>query len=184
MGKQVKMHLLSDDVRMLCEFIELHNSVLFTLRSDDVAAVTPVQDPVHESRTMAIWNRALLPKLERSHIAAPEGRSYYRVDESLPTLEFFPSLPCTWNGTPALMQGRIYGSFDLQEEQYIKWYNSLNSWVRRNFVRNPLDLLGGYIGPAAYQWFEKGGVLLPMFNPPSTPEWLSFVENQAGGPGR
>ena len=51
-------------------------------------------------------------------------------------------------------------------------------WIRKNFVKNPLKLLGGYIGPNAFKWFQEGGILLPMFEPPLTAEWQAFVESQ------
>jgi hypothetical protein len=38
--------------------------------------------------------------------------------------------------------------------------------------------LGGYVGPAAYEWFKSGGLLLPMFAPPVTEEWVRVLGNQ------
>ncbi|MBL0161393.1 MAG: hypothetical protein IPP47_30610 [Bryobacterales bacterium] len=126
---------------------------------------------------MTLWNKALLSSLDRVRISHP-GREYYRVDESLPTLELTPSKACDWAGRPALMKGRIYGFFDKPTESYEQWYDSMARWIRKHFAKNPVKLLQGYVGPSALEWFQKGGVLLPMFVPPPTAEWVSFVENQ------
>jgi hypothetical protein len=118
--------------------------------------------------------------LERKLIRRPGGSNYYRVDDSLPTLELSPSRLIEWNGKPALLQGRVYGFFDKPFSGYEEWYKVIADWVRANFRKSPLKLLGGYIGPGAFRWFQESGTLLPMLEPPPTPEWLSFVENQHG----
>ena len=62
-----------------------------------------------------------------------------------------------------------------------KWYNAVVRWIRKNFIR---DLAVGHdrdsIGPAAYEWFRTGGLLLPNFRPPVTEAWLAWasVQNQ------
>jgi len=49
-------------------------------------------------------------------------------------------------------------------------------WIRKNFIRNPIPHLNGYVGPAAYEFFKTGGLLLPIFRPPLTNQWLSWME--------
>ncbi len=178
MGKQTQFHMLAEDMEMFLDFVRKHDPVLVTLRSSDSPKVTPLSDPLTETDVMTLWNKALLGSLERKLIQRPGGSDYYRVDDSLPTLELSPSRPIEWNGKPALLQGRVYGFFDKPFAGFEKWYNVIARWIRANFTKSPLKLLGGYIGPGALRWFQDGGVLLPMFEPPPTPEWLSFVENQ------
>jgi hypothetical protein len=38
--------------------------------------------------------------------------------------------------------------------------------------------MGGYVGPAASKWFASGGLILPMFVPPVTPEWTREMKQQ------
>lgn len=169
--------MLREDVKAFLDFVQGRDPVIVTLRDGDSAEIKAVPDPASETRTMTLWNQALLSSLERKHVVVP-GRDYYGVDYSLPTLEFSPPRRCEWNGRDALLPGRIYGFFDTRIASYEKWYNSLARWIRKNFVKNPLPLIG-YVGPAAYDWYKKGGVLLPMMLlPPVTPQWLSWVEAQ------
>jgi len=163
---------------MFLEFVQKHDPVVVTSKSSDSSKVTPVSDPLAESQVMTLWNQTLLGSLERKLVSRPRGDDYYRVDDSLPTLELSPSRPVEWNGRPALLQGRVYGFFDRPLSGYEEWYEIVARWIRNNFKKTSLKLLGGYIGPEAFKWFQDGGILLPMFEPPPTSEWLSFVENQ------
>jgi hypothetical protein len=127
---------------------------------------------------MVLWNKRLLPFLERELIQRPGGSDYYRVDASLPTIELTPSRIIKWKDAPALLQGRIYIFFDKPVPGYDAWYQGIARWIRSNYKRNPMKLLKGYIGPKAFDWYRDGGIVLPMFAPPLTPEWLSFIENK------
>jgi hypothetical protein len=84
----------------------------------------------------------------------------------------------SWNGQRALMAGRLWASFDDGNLELERWYNAVVRWIRKRFLRNPIPLLEGYIGPAAFAWYQKGGFLLPAFRPPLTPEWLAWAEAQ------
>jgi hypothetical protein len=101
------------------------------------------------------------------------------VDSVLPVIEFsYPSpVQEPWNGRPALIQGRVWAGFEQENKDFERWYNAVVRWIRKNFIRNPVPL-GGYVGPAAYDWYKKGGILLPGFRPPITSQWLSWVEAQ------
>jgi hypothetical protein len=178
MGKQTQLHMLPQDMEIFLEFMRKHDPLMITLKSSDSPKVMPVSDPSIEPKVMTVWNKTLLDSLERKVIHRPGGSDYYRVDDSLPTLELSPSRLIEWSGKSALLQGRIYGFFDRPASGYEEWYNAIVKWIRRNYQKSPLKLLGGYIGPAALSWFQRGGVLLPMIEPPPTSEWLSVVENQ------
>lgn len=177
MGKQIQFHLFREDAKSLLDHIQKHDPVVITLRSSDSAEVQPIVDPLSETDVMTLWNQTLISSLSRKSIKLAE-HEYYRVDDSLPTLEFCNSRLHEWNGKPALLQGRVYGSFDNSSQDYEKWFNSLASWIRRKFIKNPAKALGGYLGPSAVEWFQRGGILLPMFLPPITKEWLAAIEAQ------
>jgi hypothetical protein len=95
----------------------------------------------------------------------------------MPVLEFTPSLTTTWEGKPALVQGRLYGIFEGKSAEFEKWYESLVRWIRQNYQKNPRGT-GGYVGPAAYDFYNKGGYLLPQFRPPRTQVWLAEIGKQ------
>jgi hypothetical protein len=87
--------------------------------------------------------------------------------------------PEPWNGQPALLQGRIWASFETEDKAFEKWYNATVRWIRKNFIR---DVALGHdrdsVGPEAYEWFKSGGLLLPSFRPPTTDAWLAWVDVQ------
>jgi hypothetical protein len=86
-----------------------------------------------------------------------------------------------WNGQPALIQGRIWASFETENKEFELWYNAAVRWIRKNFIRDPaVGLDRDSIGPAAYEWFKAGGLLLPGFRPPVIEAWLGWasVQNQ------
>jgi len=170
--------MLPEDMKKFLEYIQKHDPVVVTLRSSDSPQVVPVLDPLTEPEAMTLWNTALLGSLERKLVRRPGGIDYYRIDDSLPTLELTGSRFTEWGGKPALLQGRVYGFFDNPVSGYDEWYKATARWIRTNFTKSPLKLLDGYLGPQAFRWFQNGGILLPMFEPPPTSEWLSFVDNQ------
>jgi hypothetical protein len=176
-GRQVEFHVLPDDLMMLLEFANKRNEVVVTARSSDTPDVLPVADPRDQTEAMTLWNRSILSDLKRELIVRP-GHNYYRINESLPTLEIVPSIKCIWNGKPGLLKGRIYGLFDNPAKDYVAWFASLSRWIRTHFVKNPVEMFGGYVGPSAMDWFHKGGVLLPMLVPPVTEQWVTFIDSQ------
>ena len=123
-----------------------------------------------------MWNQAILPSLRRRATG-----NQFSIDFSAPTIEFsyYPPALEPWNGQPALIQGRIWASFENENKAFERWYNAAVRWIRKNFIR---DLALGFdrdsIGPAAYEWFKNGGLLLPQFRPPITDEWLAWTDVQ------
>jgi hypothetical protein len=177
MGRQTEFHALRADIRAFLDFIRQRDPVIVTIRDSDFEEVRELRDPSSESTVLTLWNQNLLPTLRRAHVVV-SGRNYYSFDSSLPILELSPSRFCDWNGRQALLSGRIYGTFDSQLPRLGSWYNALIRWIRKHFVKSSLPLIP-HIGPAAYDWYRKGGLLLPMMIPPAvTPVWLSWVEAQ------
>jgi hypothetical protein len=178
MGRQIQFHMLPDDEQMFLDYLRGRDPVVVVDRSADSSEVTPVSMEAGDSGTLVLWNKSLLDHLERQVVERSPGNHYYRVESSLPTLEYSRSRQVEWNGHRALLQGRVYGSFTQPKVEYENWYKSVTAWIRRHFMRGPFKLLDGYIGPAAFRWFQEGGILLPMFQPPPTSEWISFVDSQ------
>ncbi len=105
---------------------------------------------------------------------------YFNVSFSAPVIQFSfsPSME-QWDGQPALVQGRIWASFEAPNDALVTWYNATVRWIRNNFIRDhALGLEKDSIGPRAYEWFKTGGLLLPGFRPPLTAEWLDWAKAQ------
>jgi hypothetical protein len=179
MGRQIHFYMLPEDRNAFLLFVQEGGSVVVISRDADSSKVRPLADiDVGNSKTLCLWNQRLLPLLERKWVPDP---GYYRVDElRMPVLELTPSLSTTWEGKPALVQGRLFGDFDPHLEkppQFEKWYESLARWMRKNYRKSPASI-GGYVGPAAYEFYNKGGYLLPQFRPPRTEAWLTEIGKQ------
>jgi hypothetical protein len=179
MGRQTRFHMLGEDCRKFLEFVQQRDPVIVVGRSSKSGPITEAQRPWERGDTYCLWNRILLPELQRKFIRAePETASYYRIDDSLPVIEFWYPSPIhePWNGRPSLTQGRVWAKFESPTKQFESWYNAVVRWIRKNFIRD--TVLGDFVGPAAYKWFKDGGLLLPHFQPPVTASWLSWVEAQ------
>jgi hypothetical protein len=178
MGRQIAFHALPDDLKAFLEFTCARNPVTVTAMDSTRGEIEALADPVAEIQVMTLWNRRLVPTIRRELVTRQPGADYYRVPYSLPVLELSPSRVLSWNDQPALIRGRVYGfSFENAAVDYAKWYDALSRWIRSHFLKNPIDRLQGYIGPAALAWFAQGGILLPH-EVPVTPQWESFVEAQ------
>ena len=160
-------------------FVRERDPVVVVERYAKSAEILEVQRPWERGETYCLWNQTVLPRLERRFIKVePETASYYGIDFSMPVIEFwYPStVREPWNGREALTQGRVWADFRTSSKRFEQWYSALVRWIRKTFVRD--RVVGDYIGPAAYQWFKEGGLLLPHFRPPVTSSWLSWVEAQ------
>ena len=174
--------MLPDDRHAFFGFVQGRDPVTVTLRDTSSAKIQAVADlVVGDSSTLSLWNRRILPRLEREWISKSEQGPYYRIDAlRMPVLEFTSSFHAKWEGKPALGQGRLYGNFnpDLRKPpEFEQWYEALVRWIRKNFHRSPANL-GGYVGPTAYEFYQQGGYLLPNFLPPRTKEWLAVIGRQ------
>ncbi len=181
MGRQIHFYMLPEDQREFLRIVQDHDSTTVILRDSDSPQVDAISEDVGSDKTLCFWNRKLLPNLERKWIQEP---GYYRVDTLYtPILEFTSSFTATWEGKPALGQGRLFGNFEPhldKPEDFRKWYDALVHWIRQHYRKNPAST-GGYVGPAAYKFYENGGYLLPNFLPPRTKEWLTKIGSQHTG---
>jgi hypothetical protein len=180
MGRQTQFHMLADDCKNFTQFLQHRDPVIVVDRSSKSEDIDEVREPWERGGSYSLWNQALLPSLKRKFIAVePKKASYFRIDSILPIIELsYPSpVQEPWNGRPSLTQGRVWAEFENRDKKFETWYNAVVRWIRKNFVRDAV-MLNGYIGPAAYQWFKDGGILLPHLRPPVTKTWLSWVEAQ------
>jgi hypothetical protein len=140
--------------------------------------ISEIHRPWERGGHYCLWNQAILPQLQRKTTG-----KFFNIDFTEPLIEFSYPSPAAkpWNGQPALIQGRIWASFEAKNAKFERWYNATVRWIRKNHIR---DLTLGHgrdsIDPAAYEWFKAGGLLLPNFRPPLTEDWLAWasVQNQ------
>jgi hypothetical protein len=179
MGQQIRFHALPADLSEFFAFARTHDWLMVALRDSDRPEIEGLGNPEAETRVMTLWNQELVGSLKREAVKRPTAAEFYRIPSSSPVLELSPSQQVSWNGRSALLLGRLYGfSFDTAPNDYAVWYSSLRSWIRTHFTRSPLQQFDGYIGRAALEWFNHGGTLLPWPEPPVTPQWLTFVDDQ------
>jgi hypothetical protein len=179
MGRQIHFHMLPEDRRAFLSFARQHDPVEIVLRDGDSPEVQSVPDiNMDGGKTLCLWNRKILPSFKREWVPDP---GYYRVDGlRTPTLELTSSFAATWEGKPALGQGRLFGDFDSylgKSPEFEKWYETLARWIRTNYEKNPTGT-SGYVGPAAYDFYSGGAYLLPQFLPPRTEVWLTEIGKQ------
>ena len=176
MGKQIVFHMLEDDCKALLEFVQQRDPVVVTARDGASEEISPMQESCKSTRTMCLWNRSLLPALKREFISDAKYGPYYRVYDDLPVLELSVCQMTDWEGTPALIQGRVYAGSQDPRSDYKSWFDAIARWIRKRCARNRFS--DGYVSPSVSEWQASGGILLPMFKPPVTAEWLKFFDAQ------
>jgi hypothetical protein len=184
MGRQIQLSMLPADRNALLREVCSQAPVEVVMRDGDSAHVQPLKSISDNlNGNFILWNKLLIPAFQRT-LVDPANVPYYRVDEfALPVLEMSDSVLTEWLGKPALTQGRIYGVFDGKQPEFQKWYERITRYIRKRWRKNPVSLLGGYVGPAASEWFDGRGVLLPTFVPPSTDTWLRAISQQGSARG-
>lgn len=179
MGRQTRFHMLPEDCRRFVLFLRERDPMIVTeWYSAESPKIQEIGCPWERGGHFCLWNQAILPNLERQ-----ASGKYFNIDSGLPVIEFSYAPPVLelWNGQPALLQGRIWASFESRNETFKTWYNDVVRWIRKNFIRDlAVGLDRDSIGPAAYEWFKRGGLLLPSFRPPINDDWLAWtnVQNQ------
>lgn len=182
MGRQIQIHATLADINSLV--IALRDTeVEIALRSGNAA--TPerlafIPDALN-GHTLVLWSERFAPGLQRDFVADAQP-PYYVIHESTESvLELSLSAFTTWQEQSALTQGRIYGVFEGKTPEFEKWYERIVRYIRRHWRKNPVGWMSGYIGPAASEWFEQGGVLLPNYVPPVRGDWIARLGEQHAG---
>src|SRR5215472_8772842 len=180
MGRQTQFHMLAGDCESFIDYVRRRDPVIICEWTSARATIEEVRSPWEQGGWYCLWNQSLLPSLQREFIPESDIGPYYRVESALPVIEFSYPNPIQekWNNRPVLTQGRVWAGFERENKNFQRWYDESVRWIRKNFVKNPIPHLGGYLGPAAYDWYKRGGLLLPTIRPPVTPQWLSWAEAQ------
>jgi hypothetical protein len=163
MGRQIHFHMLPNDRDEFLRFVREADPVEFISKDGESSSVVPLpMDAIDKEQS--VYGASVLYE---------------------PILEFRPSSALvTWEEKPALVQGRLYGIFDPylgKPPEFQKWYERLIGWIRKTYKKNPTSM-SGYVGPAAYEFFEEGGYLLPQYLPVRTQAWLDEIAKQHQSP--
>lgn len=100
MGRQIIFHMLAEDRAAFLSFVQKRDSVVitdFTGNSADVLPADLASARAKDREWLCLWNMNLLQTLKREYIPESNIGPYYRIDSSLPILEF--SVPSKANGT-------------------------------------------------------------------------------------
>ena len=181
MGRQTRFHMLPDDCRRFLHFLQERDPVIVTEWHSPISSeVQAVIQPWASGGMYCLWNQAILPDLKR-RLQATTSISASRhplLNSAIPLRN--PN--CGTASFRSCKEG--YGPALAATTRHSNLYDAVVRWIRKNFVR---DLALGHnrdsIGPAAYEWFKGGGLLLPNFRPPLTDAWLGWasVQNQHRG---
>lgn len=182
MGRQITFHMLQEDKEAFFRFLTSKHDVFATVWTSDNSEVIQCESPALEMGTLAIWEILPGTRRQRKKIVRDDGSVVYEFDRQDPVLEFSPSALVTHEGSPALLQGRLYSFLKDMRVESTGLFRAGSQWIKRSFEPCPYKLLGGYVGPAAMRWHRDGGVMLPMFNPPATKAWEEFIKSQVRGP--
>jgi hypothetical protein len=180
MGRQTQLHVLPKDVNALLVAMHDKEPLEVALRSGNTATPERLAFIPENIRgqTLVLWSERFAPNLQRDFVANAL-LPYYRVEEQTESvLELSLSAFTTWEGRPALTQGRIYGVFENKQPEFEKCYGRIVRYIRRHWRKNPAAWMGGYVGPAASDWFEGGGLLLPNYIPPVRSDWIQRLGEQ------
>ncbi len=167
--------MLPDDCRRFLSFVRERDPVIVARWYAPAAEVEELHRPWDEGGYFCLWNQSILVSLKRR-----QTENQFGIDFALPVIEFSFSASAgeLWNNQPALVQGRVWASFESDRKDFERWYSAVVRWIRKNFIRDRGIGLEGFIGPAAYDWFRQGGLLLPGFRPPLTQAWLAWADVQ------
>ena len=180
MGRQIQLHLFPKDVNELLIAMHGREPLEVAMRSGNSAVperLAFVPDNM-AGQTLVMWSDRLAPGLQRDYVADAQPPYYLLSEQSEAVLELWLSGLTTWQGRPALTQGRIYGVFENKPPELANLYERIARHIRRHWRKNPAVWMGGYVGPAASDWFDRGGLLLPHFAPPDRGDWIQRIAEQ------
>ncbi len=182
MSRQIQLHILPQDLNDL--LLAFASEPLFVaMKHGATAAPEPLAFASDNlaGKGLVIWNKRFSPVLQRDYVAQADPPYYLINEQSESVLDVSMSGFTSWRRRSALMQGRIYGVFENKDPEFAKWYERIARFIRRHWHKNPASWMSGYIGPAANQWFESGGLLLPNYVPPVRNDWIERLGQQHPG---
>jgi hypothetical protein len=169
--------MLAEDCARFLHFVQQRDPVFVVKCYSESSKIKTISEPWRQQDLYCLWNLAILPSLSPDETGAKSGFRYV-INSDLLVIELdYPGLPVQWNDRPALLQGRVWASFQEPSKEFTAWYGAIVRWIRKNFRSNPVPL-GGFVGEAAFGFYQNGGLLLPAFLPPVTSQWLSWAQAQ------
>jgi hypothetical protein len=160
------------------DFLSSQHNIVAAKWTSDMPKVVLCEKLAGQHGSLAVWKRRPDFELTRKKVQRNDGSVVYEFDRQNSVLEFSPSVLVTHEGSPALLQGRLYSFLSEMSVETADLFKTAKQWIKRSFEPCPFKLLSGYIGPAAMRWHRDGGVILPMFNPPATQAWEDFIKSQ------
>jgi hypothetical protein len=180
MGRQIQIHAFPSDINGLIARVDSSGSTEMAMWMGAAATPEPIAFlPDHlTGKTIALWTNTFAPNLQRGYVADAQPPYHVMDVNTEHVLELSLSGLTSWNGKDALTQGRIYAIFDGKQPEFERWYDKFIRHIRRSWTKNPVGWMGGYVGPAAMTWFERGGILLPNYVPPLRSDWIQRLSEQ------
>jgi|SRR5580700_2522358 hypothetical protein len=180
MGRQIQIHVLPKDVNALLVAMRDKEPLEIAMRSGNSATPERLAFLPEDAsgQILVLWSKRFVPQLQRRYVAEAEPPYYLADEQRESVLELSLSGFTTWEARPALTQGRIYGVFGNKLAEFEKCYERIVRYIRRHWRKNPALWMGGYVGPAASDWFEGGGLLLPNYRPPLRSDWIQRLGEQ------
>jgi len=165
MGRQLLLHLVGRDEEALVRAVRATGDIRvlpWSSRSKDFPDLKVLPKPETEDfwSALELYNQGLGQPFVTKFV--PKG-GYFVVDEDRsPVIEWTRSRFEKQKVKP----GRIWATFEFTDvatkkpvdkgEEFRKWYDTVEKWIKRNFVRtNPRF----YAGPEAVKFREHGGEL-------------------------
>lgn len=170
--------MLQEDTDDLFKQVESRHALDATVWTSPLPVVILEKAPQKADQMLALWPSRGGGARKRSKVIREDGAEVFEFDRNVPILEWMPSKIVEHKSTPALLQGRLY-LFATNEDAAIEnVFRTATNLVRKSYRPCPVKSFGGYVGPAAMEWFENGGILLPMFNPPHNAHWEQLLNEQ------
>lgn len=180
MGRQTQLHVLPKDLNELVIALQYKLPLQVALSRGNSAnpeRLASIPDSM-SGQTLVLWSQRFAANLQRRYVSSANPPYYFVDEQTASVFELSLSVVTTWESRPALTQGRIYGVFQDKQPEFEKCYEQIIRYIRRHWRKNPTDWMSGYLGPAASEWFEKGGLLLPSYIPPVRSDWIDRLGEQ------
>jgi hypothetical protein len=180
MGRQTQLHVLPKDLNELLVALHGKEPLQAALRRGNSATLQrPAFIPDNMiGQSLVLWSERFAPNLQRRFVPTADSPYYLADEQTESVFELSLSGVTTWEGRPALTQGRIYGVFQNKQAEFEKCYEQIIRYIRRHWRKNPATWMGGYVGPAASDWFDRGGFLLPNNIPRARNDWIQRLGEQ------
>jgi hypothetical protein len=170
--------MLDEDRRAFFRFLRSQIDVFASTWTSHDEEIITMKTPELSSETLALWtgNSGFAPN--RKSVKGEDQSTAFVFEWDSEAIEYEPSRIVLRGGVAALLQGRLYNMPAKSMGPQPLLLKLAKGWLRRSCESCPFKEFRGYIGPFALKWFQAGGLLLPMFNPPFTPAWEGLLSRQ------